>query len=39
MYISEVKLWNFRKYGGGEFDLEKQNLIVPLKKGINVLVG
>lgn len=39
MYISELKLWNFRKYGGDDFDLAKPHLIVPFKKGMNVLIG
>ena len=39
MYISELKLWNFRKYGGDDFDLVKPHLIVPFKKGMNVLIG
>ena len=39
MYISELKLWNFRKYGGSDFNLEKPHLVVPFKKGMNVLVG
>lgn len=39
MYISELKLWNFRKYGSEYFDLTKPHLIVPFKKGMNVLIG
>lgn len=39
MYISELKLWNFRKYGGEDFDLTKPHLVVPFKKGMNVLIG
>lgn len=39
MYISELKLWNFRKYGGDDFDLTKPHLTVPFKKGMNVLIG
>jgi putative ATP-dependent endonuclease of OLD family len=39
MYLSEIKLWNFRKYGNGKFDLKKPDLIVPLHKGLNVLIG
>ena len=39
MYISELKLWNFRKYGSEDFDLTKPHLIVPFKKGMNVLIG
>lgn len=29
MYISELKLWNFRKYGGSDFNLENPHLVVP----------
>lgn len=39
MYVSELKLWNFRKYGGEDFDLTKPHLIVPFQKGMNVLIG
>lgn len=39
MYISEIRLWNFRKYGDDDFDLTKPHLIVPFKKGMNVLIG
>lgn len=40
MYLSELKLWNFRKYGSAApFDRNTPNLTVPLKEGINVLIG
>lgn len=40
MYLSELKLWNFRKYGSKDlFDIDKPNLIVPFNKGLNVLIG
>ena len=41
MYISELKLWNFRKYTNedGSIDLEHPHLVVPFKKGLNVLIG
>lgn len=40
MYLSNIKLWNFRKFGADtKFDLEKPNLTLPLKKGLNVLIG
>lgn len=39
MHISELKLWSFRKYGGEDFDLTKPHLVVPFKKGMNVLIG
>ncbi|MBE8722709.1 ATP-dependent nuclease [Sphingobacterium pedocola] len=39
MYISTLKLWNFRKYGSLDFDLQKPNLTVPFNKGMNILIG
>lgn len=39
MYISELKLWNFRKYGDTTFDISRPHLIVPFKRGMNVLIG
>lgn len=40
MYLSELKLWNFRKYGSDDpFNLDSPNLIVPFNKGLNVLIG
>lgn len=41
MYISELKLWNFRKYGNGSnnLDLENPHLTVPFEKGMNILIG
>lgn len=41
MYISELKLWNFRKYTNedGSIDVEHPHLVVPFTKGINVLIG
>lgn len=41
MYISELKLWNFRKYGNGlnDLDFENPHLTVPFEKGMNVLIG
>ncbi|MFN4027508.1 MAG: ATP-dependent nuclease [Flavobacterium sp.] len=41
MYISELKLWNFRKYGSGSNDLDFENphLTVPFEKGMNILIG
>jgi putative ATP-dependent endonuclease of OLD family len=39
MYLAELKLWNFRKYGSEEFDLAKSNLAVPFNRGLNVLIG
>lgn len=40
MYLYNIKLWNFRKYGSNEaFDLEKPNLNLNFKKGLNLLIG
>ncbi|MDA8238741.1 MAG: AAA family ATPase [Nitrospiraceae bacterium] len=40
MFLSNIKLWNFRKFGSDtEFDPAKPNLSLPLKKGLNVLIG
>lgn len=40
MYLSNVKLWNFRKFGSTDLiDLERPNLDLNLKPGLNVLVG
>ncbi len=40
MYVSNIKLWNFRKYGAdGELDLKNPNLNLDLNKNLNVLIG
>ena len=39
MYIRELKLRNFRKYGKNKWDLEKPHLSVGFSKGLNVLIG
>lgn len=40
MYISELRLWNFRKYGKSSSDLNRNaDLTVPFNKGLNVLIG
>ena len=40
MYLSNLKLWNFRKYGSNNnVDLKKPDLDLPFKKGLNVLIG
>ena len=40
MYLSTIKLWNFRKFGSdSEIDLEKPNLYLNLTKGLNVIIG
>lgn len=40
MYLSNIKLWNFRKFGtNGELDLTNPNLNLNFTKGLNVIVG
>ena len=42
MYLSEIKLWNFRKYGiknGEAFDKATPALDVHFHNGVNVLIG
>jgi putative ATP-dependent endonuclease of OLD family len=40
MYLSNIKLWNFRKFGAaGEIDLVKPHLDLNLTKGLNVIIG
>ncbi|WP_299111413.1 AAA family ATPase [uncultured Winogradskyella sp.] len=40
MYLQNIKLWNFRKYGSNEaFDLTSSNLNLNFTKGVNVLIG
>lgn len=40
MYLDNIKLWNFRKYGTPTiFDLEKPNLDLSFNHGLNVLIG
>lgn len=41
MYLSNLKLWNFRKFTNedGTIDLEYPHLEVPFTSGLNVLIG
>jgi len=40
MHLSNIKLWNFRKYGDNStFILEKPNLYLDFNSGLNVLIG
>lgn len=40
MYLSELRLWNFRKFGGDNtIDLTMPHLVVPFKNKLNILVG
>ena len=38
MYLSNIKLWNFRKYGNDTFNIEKPNLDLNFIEGLNLLV-
>lgn len=41
MFLSELKLWNFRKYGQAtnEIDIRNPNLSINFKSGLNLLIG
>lgn len=42
MYLSELKLWNFRKYGTkgtGEFEQSEPGLTIHFYEGVNVIIG
>ncbi len=40
MHLSELKLWNFRKFGNsGAFSIESPNLKVSFLPGLNILIG
>lgn len=39
MHISTLKLWNFRKYGSLEFNIQQPDLVVSFNKGMNILIG
>jgi len=40
MYLFNIKLWNFRKFGAdSDIDLKNPNLDLNLNNGINVLIG
>lgn len=40
MYLSNIKLWNFRKFGNEtDFDLETPDLDLNFTNGLNVLIG
>jgi len=40
MYLYNIKLWNFRKFGTeADFDIKKANLDLNFRKGLNVLIG
>ncbi|MFK5893860.1 MAG: AAA family ATPase [Pseudomonadota bacterium] len=40
MYLSNIKLWNFRKFGSeDDFDIASPNLNLNFSKGLNALIG
>ena len=40
MYLQNIKLWNFRRFGSDvEFDIENPNLNLNFTKGLNVIIG
>jgi putative ATP-dependent endonuclease of OLD family len=41
MYLSNLKIWNFRKYGivGDQFGESKPGISIEFNKGMNVLIG
>ncbi len=40
MFLANIKIWNFRKYGfSGEIDLSNPNLDLNFTKGLNILIG
>ena len=40
MYLSNIKLWNFRKFGSNtDFDINSPNLDLNFTNGLNVLIG
>lgn len=40
MYLANLKLWNFRKYGStGDIDITQPDLDLNFHKGLNVLIG
>jgi putative ATP-dependent endonuclease of OLD family len=40
MYLSNIKLWNYRKFGSaGQIDPAKPHLDLNLTKGLNVIIG
>ncbi|MCC3146071.1 AAA family ATPase, partial [Halanaerobium sp. Z-7514] len=39
MYLSNLKLWNFRKFGSKEFEIESPDLNLDFNENLNVLIG
>ena len=39
MHLSNIKLWNYRKFGSKTFELSKPSLNLEFTKGLNVIIG
>jgi len=39
MYLSKLKLWNFRKFGSKKFDIKKPDLELDFNKHLNLIIG
>lgn len=40
MFLANIRIWNFRKYGSSnEIDLNNPNLDLNFTKGLNILIG
>ena len=39
MYLSNIKLWNYRKFGSTIFSLSNPNLNLEFTEGLNVIIG
>lgn len=39
MYLSRIKLWNFRKFGSKKFDIKKPNLELEFNRNLNLIIG
>lgn len=39
MYLSNIKLWNYRKFGSTVFSLSNPNLNLEFTEGLNVVIG
>jgi putative ATP-dependent endonuclease of OLD family len=39
MYLSKIKLWNFRKFGSEKFDIKKPNLVLEFNRNLNLIIG
>lgn len=39
MYLSNLRLWNFRKFGSDSFEIEEPDLDLDFNKKLNILIG